>query len=719
VQLTEKSTPFQIRTLELQRELHESIALLYRATAAKTMEEYRALRTEAGAALARISNTQEKFGTIGSAAQQVSDELSPMAQEFLNAVEERINSNNAAISANEEVSEIMERSSARLDDLDRSIHHLQASYSNSFAAALESTGNSSDRLRSIEELRNLVRELQLLTVTVQAMQQPSAVLIARAKLRAVAGRITGNSYYAANRAIAADINGFIKKLSGYINLQSTAIAQKNGTLQQKSRESGKDLPHQLNDLFQTLDQETILAREELTLAASRQEQTFRQSSTANHILEANSDLVELGLVVKSETSRLFTLESVEELDKLARRIGSLFSRIEERAQTVEKLLNNLNATNELTMLRSATASLASIQSRIYSAGGIVTKLRKKLQAINQASIAAEKLHAIVVKLTMLGNESISTAQAEQEQSLTAVQKTIQWIISSIFSIGITAIFIVALFGLWLYRSILLPLGLVLNAVKAQQEQGQELALLAGNVADGDLNQVIIPRDAVRIDAAQIKRDEMGRVLKAIIAMDEAQATLCRAFDRMTSALRKNRDEETRRHRVQSGLHELDKILREEQEVNELADRALTYIIGFLGAAIGILYRYNDTDEMLHPIARYAVSDPERISKGFRIGQGLVGQVAQERRILCLTPTPPGYLSISSALGAADPLTIFILPMLHGNVLAGVLELGSFKRIDDDDLDFLIQALEALSIVLNISRSRQQVNDLLERTKTQA
>jgi len=94
-------------------------------------------------------------------------------------------------------------------------------------------------------------------------------------------------------------------------------------------------------------------------------------------------------------------------------------------------------------------------------------------------------------------------------------------------------------------------------------------------------------------------------------------------------------------------------------------------------------------------------------------------VAQERRILCLTPTPPGYLSISSALGAADPLTIFILPMLHGNVLAGVLELGSFKRIDDDDLDFLIQALEALSIVLNISRSRQQVNDLLERTKTQA
>jgi len=322
LQLTEKSIPFQIGTLELQRELHESIALLYRAATAKTMEEYRALRTEAGAALARISNTQKKLKAIGSATQQVSDELSPMAQEFLNAVEERIHCNIAAVSANEEVSEIMERSSSRLDDLDRSIHHLQTSYSNSFATALESTGNYSYRLRSIEELRNLVRELQLLTVTVQTMQQPSSLLIARAKLRAVAGRITGNSYYAVNRAIAAYINGFIEKLSGYINLRLAAIAQKNDTLQQKSLESGKDLPHQLNDLFQTLDQETILAREELTLAVSRQEQTFRQFSTANDILNANSDLLELGLVVKSETNRLFTLESVQELDKLARRIGS-------------------------------------------------------------------------------------------------------------------------------------------------------------------------------------------------------------------------------------------------------------------------------------------------------------------------------------------------------------------------------------------------------------
>jgi len=33
-------------------------------------------------------------------------------------------------------------------------------------------------------------------------------------------------------------------------------------------------------------------------------------------------------------------------------------------------------------------------------------------------------------------------------------------------------FIVALFGLWLYRSILLPLGLVLNAVKRSRSRGR-------------------------------------------------------------------------------------------------------------------------------------------------------------------------------------------------------------------------------------------------------
>ena len=55
---------------------------------------------------------------------------------------------------------------------------------------------------------------------------------------------------------------------------------------------------------------------------------------------------------------------------------------------------------------------------------------------------------------------------------------------------------------------------------------------------------------------------------------------------------------------------------------------------------------------------------------FGLGEGLVGQCAQERKAVALTNLPPGYLRIGSGLGSAAPVQAMALPLLLERPLLG-------------------------------------------------
>jgi transcriptional regulator with GAF, ATPase, and Fis domain len=264
----------------------------------------------------------------------------------------------------------------------------------------------------------------------------------------------------------------------------------------------------------------------------------------------------------------------------------------------------------------------------------------------------------------------------------------------------------------------LPLQVVLKAVREQQQQANEKAAFAEAVAGGDLDREVIISQAISIDSIQRNKDEIGNVLNAVVSMSEAQVTLDKAFARMTESLRRIRNEESRYNHMKSGLYELNNIMRDEHKTATLADNALGFIAGFLGAGVGIMYLYDDNEHILQTISTYAISGTSRNKGGFRLGEGLPGQVALGGKMVCLTSIPADYLPIASALGISDPLNIVIMPIKYNETLVGVMELGSFRQFNDDDFEFLHQAVEDIAIALNVNRSHQQVSALLEKTQVQ-
>ena len=492
--LTEKSTPYQMRTVEFQKDLQGAITDLVKVNAARNTEEYKTFHTEAQKSLANVKSSQALLEEMSNSKMDASDELNLIATELFDAATSRIATDTAASDANVKVSQRMKESSARLKDLDRRIRNLQTSRTSAFATAMEDTGQFTNKLRSVEELRNLIKDLQLIAITVQSAQKSTAVLIAKGKINSVLGRVAKNEYYKANKAIAADTKAVIDKLDEFIKLQTAALSQKDEDSRSKATDVGKDMSEKLNSLYLTLDQETTLASEKVGIETNRQGSIYGQSNTANTILLANSELVALGLMVEGQTTRLFTLDTIAEIDKLAPEIRSLYTRIAEQAKIVDGSLTKLGAKEEQKILKGSVASLATIHNELYAADGIIATLKKHLAATEQAIKAGDKLRSIVLKQAEKGKETVTSARGDQEKAIASVNKMATTNTVLLIIIGTAAALIGTFFGVWGFRSVIKPLN--------------ELITVAETVAEGNLH----------ISNIRKSNDEFGQVQGAMEKM---------------------------------------------------------------------------------------------------------------------------------------------------------------------------------------------------------
>ena len=145
---------------------------------------------------------------------------------------------------------------------------------------------------------------------------------------------------------------------------------------------------------------------------------------------------------------------------------------------------------------------------------------------------------------------------------------------------------------------------------------------------------------------------------------------------------------------------------------------LSEVASLIDARHGVFYlaESQQGETALKLVGSYGYKERKHISTRFRLGEGLVGQCAEEKQRILLTDVPADYIQINSGLGEAPPLNIVLLPVIfEGNVLA-LMELASFKRYTEIQLSFLEQLAESVGIVLNTIGATMRTEDLLRESQ---
>jgi signal transduction histidine kinase/ActR/RegA family two-component response regulator len=170
--------------------------------------------------------------------------------------------------------------------------------------------------------------------------------------------------------------------------------------------------------------------------------------------------------------------------------------------------------------------------------------------------------------------------------------------------------------------------------------------------------------------------------------------------------------------LKSNLARFTRMLQGRGDLLTVSRLVLSELAPLVNVQRGVLYgcAKRAAEPRLELLATYATSPEHAAPASLRVGEGLVGQCAYEKRRLYLEEVPADYPRATSGLGSMTPLNVVILPVLFEGEVEAVIELASFKKFGETQLAFLDQLAESIGIVFNTIEANMRTVELLERSQ---
>jgi len=194
------------------------------------------------------------------------------------------------------------------------------------------------------------------------------------------------------------------------------------------------------------------------------------------------------------------------------------------------------------------------------------------------------------------------------------------------------------------------------------------------------------------------------------------------INEMIRNLKETTEKNTEQDWLKTNLARFARMLQGQRDPMTVSKMILSELAPLVNAEHGVFYGMigpNGTEPHLTFQAGYAYRRRKDVPTQFRIGEGLVGQCAFEKKKILITDVPGDYLKITSGLGEAKPLNILVLPVLFEGDVRAVIELASFQRFSQTHQDFLDQLMESIGIVLNNIEANSRTEELLKQSQSLA
>ncbi len=190
--------------------------------------------------------------------------------------------------------------------------------------------------------------------------------------------------------------------------------------------------------------------------------------------------------------------------------------------------------------------------------------------------------------------------------------------------------------------------------------------------------------------------------------------------------KKRKEEDHIQRWITDGIASINDLMRQHNDLTELSYQVVKYIADYLDANQGALYVVTDKDEekdeeeiTFEAATALAWGRKKPLHRQIKMGETLVGRAAYERATLYITDVPEEYVNITSGLGKANPRALLIVPLILNDDVMGVLEIVSFNKFEQYQIDFVKKAGGSIASTIASLKISEHTAQLLEQTKSQA
>jgi HAMP domain-containing protein/CheY-like chemotaxis protein/signal transduction histidine kinase len=240
--------------------------------------------------------------------------------------------------------------------------------------------------------------------------------------------------------------------------------------------------------------------------------------------------------------------------------------------------------------------------------------------------------------------------------------------------------------------------------------------LTGNVnllADNLTNQV----RAIAEVARAVTKGDLTRSIQ-LTAQGEV-ADLKDNINTMIDNLRLTTDRNTEQDWLKTNLARFTSMLQGQRDLSTVGRMLLSELAPLVNAQQGVIYQMDSDaarpEGAMMLLSAYATT-PDGHLRELKVGEGLVGQCAAEKRRMLITDLPEGATPIQSGLFKAKPQNVIVLPVLFEDRVKAVIELASLGAFTASHLAFLEQLTSSIGIVLNSIEATMQTEGLLKQSQ---
>jgi len=239
--------------------------------------------------------------------------------------------------------------------------------------------------------------------------------------------------------------------------------------------------------------------------------------------------------------------------------------------------------------------------------------------------------------------------------------------------------------------------------------------LVGNVnllADNLTNQV----RAIAEVATAVTKGDLTRSIQVEASGEVAE--LKDNINTMIDNLRLTTDRNTEQDWLKTNLARFTGMLQGQRDLATVGRMLLSELAPLVNAQQGVIYQM-ETEDTASMVLLSAFADDGESGhlRRLKLGEGLVGQVASEKRRMLITDLPlDKTVPIRSGLFKAVPKNVIVLPVLFEDRVKAVIELASLNAFTASHLAFLEQLTASIGIVLNSIEATMQTEGLLKQSQ---
>mgnify|MGYP003574941560 CR=1 FL=1 len=166
--------------------------------------------------------------------------------------------------------------------------------------------------------------------------------------------------------------------------------------------------------------------------------------------------------------------------------------------------------------------------------------------------------------------------------------------------------------------------------------------------------------------------------------------------------------------VQKSVAEISTMYQGVTDLTELTHAFIAKLAPMLDAVYGVVYLRKSQGSEVRYVkeAGYAIVGEDGAAASFRLGEGLIGQAAMDKRIFLIDQLPEQHFKVSSGLGDSSPRNLLVAPILVDGRVEAVVEFAAFQPFMSQHLTLLDLLQDKFGSAITNVAGRMEVERLL-------